>query len=137
MLYESILLPIDIAHPELAPAMFEKATALLAPEGTLSVVYVVPDVPSYVIAEMPDSFLPITIRKSENTLRDLVAEAGVEADIRILTGQPPRAVLMAAEESGADLIIVASHRPGLADYLLGSTAARIVRHAQCSVLVIR
>jgi len=34
-----------------------------------------------------------------------------------------------------DLIIVGSHKPGLQDYLLGSTAARVVRHAMCSVLV--
>ena len=38
---------------------------------------------------------------------------------------------------GVDLIIVASHRPGLQDYFLGSTAAKVVRHAKCSVLVIR
>jgi nucleotide-binding universal stress UspA family protein len=42
-----------------------------------------------------------------------------------------------AEEKGADLIIIASHRPGLKDYFLGSTAAKVVRHAKCSVLVIR
>ena len=40
-------------------------------------------------------------------------------------------------ESGADLLIIASHRPGLQDYFLGSTAAHVVRHAACSVHVIR
>jgi len=42
-----------------------------------------------------------------------------------------------AQEKGVDLIIIASHRPGLQDYFLGSTAAKVVRHAKCSVLVIR
>ena len=37
----------------------------------------------------------------------------------------------------ADVIVIASHDPGLADYLLGSVAARVVRHAHCSVLVVR
>lgn len=137
MLYKSILLPIDVAHPEAAPAMFEKARALLEPGGTLTAVYVVPDIPAYVLAEMNEGFLPATMRKSENTLQTLVGEAGMEASVRILAGQAPRAILTAGEEAKADLVIVSSHRPGLSDYLLGSTAARIVRHAQCSVLVIR
>lgn len=137
MLYRSILLPIDVAHPETAPAMFEKAKALLEPGGTLTTVYVVPEIPAYVLAEMNEGFLPVTIRKNEKLLQDLVIDAGVQAKVQILTGQAPRAILAAAEDSGADLVIVSSHRPGLADYLLGSTAARVVRHATCAVLVIR
>ena len=39
--------------------------------------------------------------------------------------------------AGAAMIVIASHDPGLADYLLGSVAARVVRHAHCSVLVTR
>jgi nucleotide-binding universal stress UspA family protein len=46
-------------------------------------------------------------------------------------------ILMAAETVGADLIVMASHRPELKDYLLGPNSARVVRHAQCSVLVVR
>ena len=46
-------------------------------------------------------------------------------------------ILETAEDEGADLIIIASHQPGIQDYFLGSTAARVVRHAQCSVLVTR
>jgi len=137
MLYQSILIPIDIAHPEAAPDMFEKAKALLAPGGTMTAVYSVPEIPAYVTFEMPEGFLPVTIRKADQTLRNLVTEAGVEAEVHILTGQAPRAILAAADNAKTDLIIIASHRPGLSDYLLGSTAARVVRHAQCSVLVMR
>ncbi|WP_245271088.1 universal stress protein [Hoeflea phototrophica] len=36
-----------------------------------------------------------------------------------------------------DCIIIASHRPGLQDCFLGSTASRVVRHAKCAVHVIR
>ena len=42
-----------------------------------------------------------------------------------------------AKEIKADLIVMASHRPELRDYLLGPNAARVVRHADCSVLVVR
>lgn len=46
-------------------------------------------------------------------------------------------ILKTAEQIGADLIIMASHRPELQDYLLGPNAARVVRHARQSVLVVR
>ena len=46
-------------------------------------------------------------------------------------------LLEEASEWGADLIVVGSHRPVMSDYLLGSNATTIVRHAQCSVLVVR
>src|SRR5215471_18700854 len=46
-------------------------------------------------------------------------------------------ILGAAEEAEADLIVVGSHQPAMKDYLLGTNAARLVRHARCSVLVAR
>ena len=46
-------------------------------------------------------------------------------------------VLDEAEKTGADLVVVGSHRPTMATYLLGSNASTIVRHAKCSVLVVR
>ena len=46
-------------------------------------------------------------------------------------------VLGVAEEAEADLVVLGSHRPAMKDYLLGTNAARIVRHAHCSVLVAR
>ena len=46
-------------------------------------------------------------------------------------------ILRAAEEAQADLVVVGSHRPAMKDYLLGTNAARVVRHARCSVLVAR
>ena len=46
-------------------------------------------------------------------------------------------ILGQAKEAGADLIIVGSHRPAMKDYLLGTNAGRVVRHASCSVLIAR
>ncbi len=46
-------------------------------------------------------------------------------------------VLRAAERLGADLIVMAAHRPELSDYLIGPNSARVVRHARQSVLILR
>ncbi len=46
-------------------------------------------------------------------------------------------ILKIAKETGCDMIVNASHRPELKDYLLGPNAARVVRHAGCSDMVVR
>ncbi|MGY8996656.1 MAG: universal stress protein, partial [Alphaproteobacteria bacterium] len=46
-------------------------------------------------------------------------------------------ILRLAQETGADLVVMASHKPGFRDYLLGPNAAHVMRHAPMSVLVVR
>ena len=46
-------------------------------------------------------------------------------------------ILSCAKKIGADLIVMASHRPELEDYLIGPNASRVTRHANCSVMVVR
>ncbi|MEM1046755.1 MAG: universal stress protein [Pseudomonadota bacterium] len=46
-------------------------------------------------------------------------------------------ILDVADDIGADQIVIGAHRPQLADYLLGPNTARVVRHAKCSVNVVR
>ena len=55
----------------------------------------------------------------------------------MVTGHAARTILDYAEQMKADCIVIASHDPGIQDYFLGSTAARVVRHAHCSVHVVR
>jgi universal stress protein F len=55
----------------------------------------------------------------------------------VVSGGVYHELLREATEWRADLIVVGSHRPVMSDYLLGSNAKTIVRHAQCSVLVVR
>lgn len=54
-----------------------------------------------------------------------------------VTGTPKDQILKLADTIQADLIIIASHRPDMTTYLLGSNAAAVVRHAKCPVLVVR
>ena len=64
-----------------------------------------------------------------------LAEGAATSSVRF--GDIYQEILAHADNIGADLIIVASHKPDIGNYLLGSTAAHIVRHASCSTLVIR
>ena len=56
---------------------------------------------------------------------------------QIVKGHTYRTIIDFAAEHGVECIVIGSHKPGLSDYLLGSTAARVVRHAPCAVHVYR
>ena len=55
----------------------------------------------------------------------------------VASGTVYEEILRVAAETKCDVIVMASHRPGLQDYLIGPNASRVVRHAHCSVLVVR
>jgi nucleotide-binding universal stress UspA family protein len=55
----------------------------------------------------------------------------------VAEGKIYREILNAAKSIQADLIVMGSHHPELKDYLLGPNAAKVMRHADCSVMVVR
>lgn len=48
-----------------------------------------------------------------------------------------RTLLKAREEIGADLVVMASHVPGIGDFLFPSHGGRMAQHAGVSVMVVR
>ena len=64
--------------------------------------------------------------------------AASNLSVEVLFGSPERRVVEAAEEFGADLIVIGSHGYNQWErLLLGSVSNSIVHHAPCSVLVAR
>ena len=60
-------------------------------------------------------------------------------DIRhiVAAGSIYEEILETAHQAGTDLIVIGAHKPDLREYLLGPNAARVVRHSNCSVYVVR
>lgn len=58
-------------------------------------------------------------------------------DVAVSVGVPWQAICVAAETHKADLIVIGSHGFSAVDYILGTTAAKVVNHAVQSVLVVR
>lgn len=136
-MFRNILVAVDIGHGALARGLIEKALRLREPGGSVRLVYVLEDIPAYIAAEIPRDTLETRRKDAEADLRRIAAELGGGMEAEVRSGAAAAGILDAAEEHGADLIMLASHRPDLRDYFIGSTAARVVRHAQCSVLVVR
>ena len=63
---------------------------------------------------------------------------GIAAEGQVLEGRPDEAIVKAAADVGADLIVMGSHgRTGLTKILLGSVAERVIGQAICPVLVVK
>jgi len=77
-------------------------------------------------------------RAELDTLRERLESSGVTVSQLLVDRYPDDALVEAAAELGADLIVTGSrHRTGVRRWLLGSVAEHVVRAAACSVLVAR
>ena len=136
-MYKTILVPIDMAHVAEGQANVDLAAQHAANGATIILLNVVEDIPGWAAAALPADLLAKSQEYSRTELESIGSSSGVQMEVEVRSGHSYNTILEVAEEKNADLIIIASHRPGLQDYFLGSTAAKVVRHAQCSVLVIR
>lgn len=137
-MFNSIIVAVALDHENVASGLLDRAEKLVDPAGTIRVVTVVEPIPAYVTAELPPEVFDSHVKAAEAALAALSASrTGFPIVTELRLGGPAAEIMAAAEEHGADLIMVASHKPGLSTYFIGSTAAKVTRHAQCSVLVVR
>jgi nucleotide-binding universal stress UspA family protein len=70
--------------------------------------------------------------------RELLARASAPFRRRVEEGYPADVICQVAEAEGADLVVMGSRGLGpVARFLIGSVSDKVVRHAPCSVLVVR
>lgn len=66
----------------------------------------------------------------------IAAGRGVEVDVERRVGHPAQELVRAAEDAGADLIVLGhSGHSAVWGRFLGTTAEKVSRHAHCSVLI--
>ena len=137
---EKILVPLAVeASKGPAPAV-EMASGIARAHGAkIILLHVVENIPAYVSVHLPAELRQNVIAAANEDLEAVVKKHGLEnnAEIVVRQGNPGADILDYANDNGIDMIVMSSHDPGMADYLLGSVAARVVRHAHCSVLVVR
>ena len=134
-MYKKIILALSLERGYSARAL-EIARRLRAEGGVIKAVHVYEQPSSNVGAYLDDEILAMAYAEARARLKERVANAP-DVEPVMLKGHSGATIAEYAASSGADLIVVGSHKPGLRDYFLGSTAARIVRHAPCSVHVLR
>jgi nucleotide-binding universal stress UspA family protein len=141
-MYKTVLLAIDLNEPSSWEKALPVAIAQAKSGGeNLHLMTVVPDFGMAIVGSFfPADYEKTALAEADKALGAFVA-ANVPDDIKVAHtvahGAIYKEVLAEAERIGADLIVMASHRPVQSDYLLAPNAARVVRHATCSVLVVR
>jgi len=139
-MFEVILTPIDVNQIDATEASLAIARDLAERHNAkivlLNVVY---EMPVYVAAQLPRSVQEQALSDAKSTLTKMSGDNKLppDTDILVREGHPSRTILEVAKETGTSIIVITSHDPGIADYLLGSVASHVVRHAHCSVLVVR
>jgi nucleotide-binding universal stress UspA family protein len=105
----------------------------------LRVVGLPPEIPMTPFGVTPDGFLGVLVDEAKAQLEK--GTVGVPPELvagrEVRIGSPWSAICEAAKEHAVDLIIVGSHGYHGLDKVLGTTAAKVVNHAECSVLVSR
>ena len=137
---QKIVVPVDFS--ESSADAVKTALELVARPEDLHVIYVILPV-DYL---SPGAMLGVTdeseahrIQSAQTRLDEFLARLGASAcqkSVRI--GDPGLDVTDYAKSIGADLIVISSHGyHGVKRFLLGSVAERVIRHAECGVLVLR
>jgi nucleotide-binding universal stress UspA family protein len=93
------------------------------------------DVPAGMVPSVLE-FEAATLAAEERRVKELLEDTGATASVHVVHAPPAKALLVASET--ADLLVVGTRgRGGFERLLLGSVADQCIRHAACSVLVVR
>jgi nucleotide-binding universal stress UspA family protein len=139
-MYQKILVPVDLAHLDKIPKTLNTAIDMAKHyQASLCYVTVTNSTPG-AAAHNP--------KELADKLREFAEEQGkshgIQTESRVLESvdtavELDKILLGAIKDTKADLVIMASHAPGLGDtlHLLRSNGAEIVKHSDISVFVVR
>ena len=140
-MYKRILVPIDLQDKATADRVLEEAAYIAAASGAeLHFLTVVPTYSMSIVGSFfPEGYENKALVAAQAALAEFMAthDAADGARGHVAHGTIYDEIMKAADNLDCDMIVMASHRPELKDYLLGPNAARVVRHANQSVFVVR
>ena len=140
-MYQRILVPVDLADPNLAKPALETAVMICnSTGGDIRVMNVLPVTPIMLAEYVPPDFEAQQRKSAEEALTIIAGEVTVKSGrvtSTVRQGGIYQEILEEAKDMNADLIVMSSHRVGVRTYFLGSQAGHVVRYASCSVMVVR
>jgi nucleotide-binding universal stress UspA family protein len=139
-MFERIMVPVVLDHVDRMARTLEVVAQLARQFDTpVTFVAVSGKVPS-AVAKTPEGFA----EQLDLFARDQAGQHGIRTDALTMISNDPgveleKLLLEAVGTCGADLVVIGSHRPGVADalHLIGSHSAWLVRHSDASVFVVR
>jgi universal stress protein F len=141
-MFKSILIPVDLAHEEQLPRLVEAAILLVgSAAGSINLLYVDQSLVhqgSY--PHLNDETYAEHKKDAKQRMQHLLASLIPEHLVGVCAACQGTAHDQIIEQAGilkSDAILMMAKRPGMSSYFLGSNSEKVVRHANCSVFVIR
>ncbi|MBL8859816.1 MAG: universal stress protein [Planctomycetes bacterium] len=140
-----ILVGTDFSDPSL-PAVAAAAHEARRTQGEVTILHSIElsvAMPAWsalgpVAVDLPAQVLDDLKADVDKRLIDALKQHGIDGARRVMNGSPSQALLTAAEELRADLVVVGTlGRTGIPRMLIGSVAEEVALSAPCSVLVVR
>ena len=135
-MYKNILVPVSFEGDRNVDQAMLAAQTLASDGARITLLHVVQDVPLYVADYIPSEIAESNQDMIKSKLDALCAKVPNSIG-HVKVGHPGNTILAWADDNDVDCIVIASHQPAMSDYLLGSTAQLVVRHAKCCVHVVR
>ena len=139
---QHVLCAVDLQHPESEAKILRKAADLARFYGaTLSVVTVIPDygmsiVGSYFEAgTMRQATADVNVKLHDFVKATVPDMEGVQHIVEL--GTVYESILDAIKRSKAELVVMGAHKPDVVDRIQGPNSARVARHTDASVLIVR
>ena len=137
-MFTRIMVPVDLAHLGKLDRALDTAADLARHYGA-GITYVSVTAPTPgPLAHTPKEFSA----KLDAFAADQSARHGIEAGAHMMIAHDPTidtddVLVSAIEETGADLVVMASHRPAKADYFWLSNGGKVATHTGASVMLVR
>ncbi len=137
-MYQKMLVPIDLAHLDKLEKAIQTAIDLAAHyKAEICFLAVGANTPSSV-AHNPKEFE----LKLSDFVQDIAGKSGLKTSAIAEIAHDPavelgKILVQKADEMGADVIVMASHVPGVADHIFSSHGGYVASHSDLSVFLVR
>lgn len=137
-MFKKIMIPVDLAHQdEMGRALDVAADLARSHDGALLLVSVTSGLPGS-SGHNPGEFRAALSKMAG----EVSAKSGLSVDSHTIISPDPtvtmaKDLVAAAAETDSDLIVMATHLPGIMDHIFGSHGGYVASHARMSVLLIR
>lgn len=135
-MYSNILVGLSLEHG-VSEQVLSAARELLAEGGTITAAHVHEPPNKQIMYYLDDGVSEKSLSKARGNLAERLKDEPDVVSVLLESQSAGRAITDYANRHGVECVVLASQKPGMQEFFLGSTAAYVVRHARCSVHVLR
>jgi len=132
---------VGLDHSPRSPSVLRTSTPVARKLGGLIDQFRAVGIPAHVPEEAyhltPDELTQWVQKRAEKELEEMGEGIDVVDSVIVKLGTPWQGICAVARELAVGMVVIGSHGYEGIDRVLGTTAAKVVDHAPCAVLVVR